>query len=49
VGSGGDELVPVADDFAFKKLGIDGDRILEWEEEMLKEVAKDRTFLLAME
>ncbi|OGG46366.1 MAG: hypothetical protein A3F84_03250 [Candidatus Handelsmanbacteria bacterium RIFCSPLOWO2_12_FULL_64_10] len=49
VGSGGDELVPVADDFAFRKLGIDADRILEWEEEMLKEVAKDRTFLLAME
>lgn len=49
VGSGGDDLVPVADDFAFRKLGIDADRILEWEEEMLKEVVKDGTFLRAME
>lgn len=49
VGSGGDDLVPVADEFAFRKLGIDANRILEWEEEMLKEVVKDGTFLRAME
>jgi putative nucleotidyltransferase with HDIG domain len=48
VGPGGEDLVPVIDEFALKKLGIATDRFVEWEEEMGKELEKDRAFLSAI-
>ena len=45
VGSGGDDLVPVLNEHATQRLGISPDQIADWEDEMLKEIEKDRAFL----
>ena len=49
MGSGGDDLVPLIDEFASEKLSVGPEKILEWETDILSELEKDRTFLSAME
>lgn len=47
-GSGGDPYVPVIQPFAFSHLGISGNDMTGWEEEMKQVVEKDMAFLSAI-
>ena len=48
IGSGGDDLVPCIHPFALQQLAVDPEDLIGWEEDMLKGIEKDMSFLSAI-
>ena len=48
IGSGGDDLIPCIRPFALQQLAVEPEDLIGWEEDMVKAIEKDMSFLTSM-